>query len=181
MDVEQFLVDVTGDNLLAWKTAVASVVVALASLQVAVAARFWRGGGLPVDSTTARSIHLWNGRVLLGLTVVVAYGCLFGPAGPTSPLRVLLHSVLGTTLFVLLAAKVAAVHLEVERLSDRLPLIGGLLFTNYVLVWALSALDYVAAERRPPPDASLRVWVWVLAAVALALGGLGASAFARRR
>ena len=51
----KFLNDVTGGHLLLWKVLVTSVVVALAGLQVAVAARFW---GRPSLIAVSHAKHL---------------------------------------------------------------------------------------------------------------------------
>ena len=85
MDIVKFFNDLTNGHLLAWKTTAASLIVAQAALQMVLAARFWVGGGLPIATATAASIHRWNGRVSLALSLVVAYVCLPVQAGPTSP------------------------------------------------------------------------------------------------
>jgi hypothetical protein len=145
MDIVGFLNDVTDGHLLAWKVVTASLVFALAGLQLAMAARFWGAGGLPVSTNIAVGIHRWSGRVLLVLAVAVAFSCLIGPAGATSPTRVVLHSVFGTALFVLLITKFAL--LKVVRSGRQfLPLAGILLFFAFVAVWATSVADYVSAR-----------------------------------
>jgi hypothetical protein len=145
LDIVRFLNDVTGGHLLAWKVVAASAVFALAGLQVALAARFWGVGGLPVSAGVAAGIHRWSGRLLLLGALVVAFACLVGPAGPTSPTRVLLHSLFGSALFVLLIVKFAL--LKVVRSGQQwLPLAGILLFLAFVAVWATSVADYVSAR-----------------------------------
>ena len=145
MDMVDFLNDVTGGHLLAWKVVAASAVFALAGLQVALAARLWGVGGIPIRPDLASGIHRWSGRVLLFLAVVVAFACLVGPAGATSPTRAVLHSLFGTALFVLLIVKFAL--LKFLRSGQRwLPLAGILLFFAFVAVWATSVADYVSAR-----------------------------------
>ena len=69
----KLLNDVTGGHLLLWKVLVTSVVVALAGLQVAVAARFWgRPSLIAVSPGTAVRIHRTSGRIALTLGVIVA-------------------------------------------------------------------------------------------------------------
>ena len=68
-----------------------------------------------------------------------------GPAGPTTPTRVLLHSLFGILVFVVLTAKFAV--LRVVRKGDKfLPLLGSLLFVTFGAIWATSVADYVAAR-----------------------------------
>lgn len=178
MDVVKFFNDLTDGHLLAWKTSVASLIVALAALQVALAGRFWAGRGLRLAPATATAVHRWNGRALLVLTLALGYVCLLTQAGPTDPLRILLHSVLGGTLFVLLGAKLTVLHVVRGRRSW-LPWLGIALFVNYVALWVLSAVDYVRNSTAPEPSTLLDVWVGLAALGTVALGGLGLFAFAR--
>ena len=94
-DVIGWLNDVTGGNLLLWKVVVATVVFALAGTQVVLAARFWGVATIPVSPGGAVKLHRYGGRLTVFLAVLVAFTCLVGPAGPTSPTRVLLHSIFG--------------------------------------------------------------------------------------
>lgn len=122
-----------------------TVAFGLAGLQVMLASRLY---GLstfpPIRGGTAARLHRSSGRLALLLGVLVGFSCVVGPAGPTTPTRVLLHSVFGTLVFVLLAAKFAV--LRVIRKGDRLlPLLGSLLFLTFGAIWATSVADYVAA------------------------------------
>ena len=142
----EFLNSLTGGNLLTVKVVFATIVFALAGLQVAMAARFWGAGGLPwVSEATAVAVHRWSGRVTLLLAAFVALACLVGPAGVTSPTRVLLHSVVGSAVLAVLALKFAL--LKLTRSGDRLlPLVGSLTFLSFAAVWATSVADYVSAR-----------------------------------
>ena len=180
VDVVTFFNDLTDGHLLAWKSSVASVVVVLAALQVALAGRFWAERGLPVSPEVAAVVHRWNGRLLLVLSLVLGYVCLLTQAGPTDPLRILLHSILGGTLFVLLGAKLAILHVVRGRRAW-LPALGIALFVNYLALWALSALDYVRNASAPEPSGLLDGWVVAAAVGTLALGAVGLIAFVRPR
>jgi hypothetical protein len=142
----KFLNDVTGGQLLLWKVVVTSIVLALAGLQVAVAARFWgRPSIIAVSPGTAVRIHRTSGRLALTLGVIVALTCIVGPAGPLSPTRVALHSIFGILVFAILTAKF--VVLKVLRSGgNALPLIGSALFIAFGAIWATSVADYVAAK-----------------------------------
>lgn len=143
MDITGALNDLTGGNLLAWKVALSSAVIAMAGLQMAMAARLWGVGSFRLSRVTAASVHRWNGRLLLVGTVAVAFACLVGPAGPTSPTRVLLHSLFGSVLFALLVVKFAL--LKFLRSGTRyLPLAGIGLFLAFFAIWATSVADYVS-------------------------------------
>lgn len=145
-DIVRFLNDLTAGDLLGWKVVLATIVFGLAGVQVALASRFW---GLstfpPVSEGAAVRIHRYSGRMAVLLGLLVGFSCVIGPAGPTSPTRVLIHSVAGSAVFVLLAAKLTV--LRVMRTGDRyLPVLGLLLFMALAAVWVTSVADYVAAR-----------------------------------
>lgn len=146
MDIIGLLNDLTGGNLLLWKVVGTSIVLFLAGVQVLLAARFW--GVSTVPSMTVGSAARWHrilGRATLTIAVVVAVSCIAGPAGPTSPTRVLLHSVFGTLVFLILAAKFALIR--VLHSGDRLlPWIGTALFLVFGAIWATSVADYVTVR-----------------------------------
>jgi Family of unknown function (DUF6529) len=146
LDVIGFLNDITGDNLLLWKVVLATTVFALSGLQVALASRFWGVSTFPpVSGGAAVTLHRWSGRLAVLLGVLVGFACVVGPAGPTSPTRVLLHSLFGIAVFVVLTAKFAV--LRVLRRGDKLlPLLGSLLFLTFGAIWATSVADYVASR-----------------------------------
>ena len=146
MDFVGFLNDVTGGELLLWKVVAATVVFALAGFQVLMAARFWQVTPFPaISGGTAARLHRGVGRVTLLLAVIVALSCVAGPAGPTSPTRVLLHSIFGTLLFVVLVAKFLLIR--VLRTGDKaLPFVGTALFLVFAAIWATSVADYVTAR-----------------------------------
>ena len=129
MDVIEFLNDITGNNLLLWKVILTTIVFALAGMQVFFAAR----------------VHRISGRVAVTLGAVVALSCLAGPAGPTSPTRVLLHSIFGTLVFVILTVKFAVLKL-LKSGGDLLPWIGSALFLAFAAIWATSVADYDSAR-----------------------------------
>jgi hypothetical protein len=146
MDLVKFLNQVTGGHVLAWKVAAASVVFALAGLQVMTAARFWAHAPLAgISPRAAVRIHRASGRVALILSVAVGLACLVGPAGPVSPTRVLLHSIFGTLLFGVLAVKFGL--LKLVRGGERyIPVAGITLFLTFSAIWATSVADYVSAR-----------------------------------
>ena len=146
MDIVRFLNDITADSVLLWKVILATVVFGLSGVQVALAARFF---GLstfpPVRGGTAARIHRYSGRLAVFLGVLVGFSCVVGPAGPTSPTRVLFHSLFGIAVFVVLAAKFTVLRV-VPRWDRWLPLLGSLLFVAFGAIWATSVADYVAAQ-----------------------------------
>ena len=146
VDTIGFLNRITGHQLLLWKVVATTTVFALAGLQVLLAARFYGRTALPgISGGTAATLHRWSGRVALVLAVAVAYACVVGPAGPTSPTRVLLHSIFGIAAFVVLTVKFLI--LRVVKGGDKaLPIAGVSLFLVFAAIWATSVADYVTAR-----------------------------------
>jgi hypothetical protein len=146
VDVIELLNDLTGGQLLLWKVLLTSVIFATAGLQVLLAARFYEAATVPPISTgTAARTHRLNGKLTVTLAVVVGLSCLVGPAGPTSPTRVVLHSVFGSLVFGLLAAKYTALKLR-PSWGRYLPWIGSGLFLTFAAIWATTVADYVTAR-----------------------------------
>ena len=146
MDVIELLNDLTGGQLLLWKVLLTSVIFACAGLQVLLAARFYEAARCrPSPPGRPPRTHRLNGKLTVTLAVVVALSCLVGPAGPTSPTRVLLHSVFGSLVFGLLAAKYTALKLR-PAWGRYLPWIGSGLFLTFAAIWATSVADYVTAR-----------------------------------
>jgi Family of unknown function (DUF6529) len=146
VDMIGFLNDLTGNNLLEWKVVVATVAFMLSGLQVVMAARFWGALQLSmVSGARAVTVHQISGRVALLLGTLVGLSCLAGPAGPSSPTRVLLHSVFGSAFFAVLGVKFAV--LKLVKGKDRfLPVLGCLLFALFFAIWLTSVFDYVSSR-----------------------------------
>jgi hypothetical protein len=146
VDLIELLNDLTGGQLLLWKVLLTSVIFACAGLQVLLAARFFQAITVPPISTGAAArTHRLNGKLTVTLAVVVGLSCLVGPAGPSSPIRVLLHSVFGSLVFALLALKYTVLKLWPPG-GRYLPWIGGSLFLTFAAIWATTVADYVTAR-----------------------------------
>lgn len=137
---------ITSADALRWKVIGTSTVLTLAGVQVLLGARLWQASSFPpVSPRVAAGLHRALGRVTIVVAVVVAVSCITGPAGPTSPARVLAHSVLGSLTFVILAAKILILRV-LHRGGGLLPWLGGSLFLTFGAVWATSVADYIAAR-----------------------------------
>ena len=84
-------------------------------------------------------VHRWSGRTAILLTLPVAYHCVFLLGFGTHSPRVLIHSLLGSTLYGAVVAKVLIVRSR--RFAPWvLPVAGGLLFSILLGLWLTSAL-----------------------------------------
>jgi len=120
------------------KTWLASAAAALAVTQLLTAAWIFRK--LPWRRPDwIPGLHRWSGRLVLILTLPVAYHCIFKLGFQSGDDRVLAHSLLGCALYGAFAAKVLVVRLH-RFPGWVLPTAGGLLFAVLVAVWYTSAL-----------------------------------------
>lgn len=127
-------------HMKAWLVTVA---VALACGQLLTAARIYELLRFPPKGRLYNTVHRWSGRAAILLTLPVAYHCVFLLGFGTQSSRVLIHSLLGSSLYGAVVAKVLIVR------SSRfapwvLPVAGGLLFSILLGLWLTSALWFFA-------------------------------------
>ena len=58
-------------------------------------------------------------------------------------------------------------------------MLGVALFANYLVIWVLSAVDYVTNSSDPSPSSLLQVWVALMAVALVGLGGMALAIFVR--
>ena len=110
----------------------------LALLQPLSAASMFGRLGLPRPGWIA-GFHRWNGRVVLLLTLPVAYHCVFRIGFQDTTGRVLAHAVLGCALYGAFVAKIMIVrwrHFATWALATA----GGVLLAVLAATWYTSAL-----------------------------------------
>lgn len=121
-------------HLKAW---VATAVLVVAVAQPLSAA--WIFGKLPWHRPSwIAAFHRWNGRLVLLLTLPVAYLCIFRFGFQTTTGRVIAHGLLGAALYGAFTAKILTVRLHRPALATLVA--GGLLFSLLIAVWSTSAL-----------------------------------------
>ncbi|WP_425953909.1 DUF6529 family protein [Xylanimonas sp. McL0601] len=87
-------------------------------------------------------LHRWSGVAAFGLTLPVAFACVWSLGFEDSSPRVVLHGVAGCLFFGVFTVKMLA--LRVRRLPAwALPLLGGLVVTLLAVAWSTSALWYL--------------------------------------
>ena len=128
-------------DVLPMKAWLATVTLALAASQLLTAARIYEWLRFLPKGRLYNAIHRWSGRVAILLTLPIAYHCVFVFGGGSREPRVLVHTILGSTLYVVVAAKVFIVR------SSRfpqwvLPAAGAVLFSVLLGLWLTSAFWY---------------------------------------
>jgi mono/diheme cytochrome c family protein len=120
------------------KAGFATAVVALACFQLFTAAWIFRK--LPWRKPAwVNAAHRWSGRLAFGLTLPVAYHCIFKLGFRHPDTRVFAHSLLGCAVYGAYASKVTIVRLH-RFPRPVLPVAGGLLFAVLIGVWYTSAV-----------------------------------------
>lgn len=126
-------------SMIAMKSALASVALVLALVQVVSALRMYgRIGSGPASRTVAR-VHRTSGVLAVLVTLPVAYQCLWGIGFESTTTRLLVHSLLGCVFYGFFVAKMLA--LQIKGVPGwALPWLGGLTFAAFVGIWLTSAL-----------------------------------------
>ena len=149
-DVNEVYTDIVTavfSSSIAAKAWLATAAVALAFVQVTTAARIYgRVSFMPDRGPAIALVHRWSGRLAFLFTLPVFFHCVTILGFQTPDTRVAVHSVAGTFVYGVFAAKVLIVR-------DRslpvwvLPAAGLSLASTLVLLWATSSLWYFTNVR----------------------------------
>ena len=127
---------------IAAKAWLATVAVALAVVQVLTGARMYgKISFLPVRGRRAALVHRWSGRVAFLFTLPVFFHCVTILGFGTPDARVAVHSVAGTFVYGVFAAKVLIVH-DRSLPGWVLPAAGATMASTLGLLWLTSSLWY---------------------------------------
>ena len=142
------LVETVFSSAIAGKVWLATGAFALAGVQVLTASRMW--GKLqrvvPLSFATSRRVHRWSGRIALLLTLPVFFHCVTILGFRTPDARVALHSVAGSFVYGVLAAKLLVIRLKGYP-HWVLPVLGGSLAAILTTLWLTSSLWYFTNVR----------------------------------
>jgi hypothetical protein len=135
-------------STIAGKAWFATAAVILAIVQVSTGARIF--GKLQrivrIPRPYVNRVHRWSGRLALLCTLPVAFHCIFILGFQTVTPRVVIHSVLGSFVYGVVAVKIFFVR-DSDHPRWTLPLVGGTLFAVLVGLWATSAAWYFTNVR----------------------------------
>jgi len=141
------LVTTVFSSTIAAKAWLATAVIVLALVQVTTAARIYgRLRFLPVRGRVVSTIHRWSGRSAFGLSLPVFFHCVTILGFQTPDARVAVHSVAGTFLYGVFAAKILIVR-DRELPGWVLPVAGVTLATVLGVLWTTSSLWYFTNVR----------------------------------
>lgn len=142
------LMETVFSSAIAGKAWFATVAVVLALVQITTAARIYGklAGVLPARPATVARVHRWSGRLAILFTLPVVFHCVFILGFQTTDARVFVHSLVGTFLYGVFAAKMVIVK-DHGFPGWVLPVAGGALFTLLVVLWATSSYWYFTDVR----------------------------------
>jgi hypothetical protein len=142
------LVETVFSSTIAAKAWLATIAIAFALIQIATAARIYGrlAGVIPAGPKAVARVHRWSGRLAILFTLPIVFHCVFIIGFQTGDARVLTHSLVGTFLYGVFAAKMVIVK-DHGFPGWVLPVAGGLLFTLLVVLWLTSSLWYFREVR----------------------------------
>jgi hypothetical protein len=144
----QPLVTLGFSGMLQMKGWLATLALLLVLVQLVSALWMWERLPLGPPPAWVTPAHRWSGTVAFVVSLPVALHCLWSLGLATSSPRVLVHGVAGCCFYGAYAAKM--VGLRVSGLPAwALPVLGGLTFGLFVLVWLTSALWFFTRSGVP--------------------------------
>ena len=151
LDVNKTYTDIVTtvfSSTIAMKAWFATAAVVLVIVQVSTATRMWgrlqRVIRLPFP--VVKRIHRWSGRLAFLCTLPVFFHCVFILGFQHTTTRVLVHSIAGSIVYGVFAAKVLIIR-EKGYPHWVLPVVGGTLAGLLVTLWLTSALWYFTNVR----------------------------------
>jgi Family of unknown function (DUF6529) len=136
-------------GMLQLKSWMATVALVLILLQVTTA--LWMFGRLPRARTApawVSPVHRWSGSIAFVVLVPVVLHCLWSLGFVTTSTRVLLHSIAGCAFYGAYAAKMLSLRIRGVP-GWTIPVLGGLVFASFVLLWLTSALWFFTRSGLP--------------------------------
>ena len=151
LDVNRTYTDVVTtvfSSTIAMKVWFATAAIVLAVVQVSTATRMWGHleGVIRLPFPVVKRIHRWSGRIAFLCTLPVFFHCVFILGFRTPDTRVAIHSVAGTFVYGVFAAKVLIIR-EKGYPHWVLPVVGGSLAALLGVLWLTSALWYFTNVR----------------------------------
>jgi hypothetical protein len=142
-----FLIGFSG--MLQMKAWLATVALGLIVVQLLSALTMWgRMPGVAHAPRWVTPLHRWSGALAFAVSVPVAVHCVWSLGFVTTTPRVLWHSIFGCSFYGAYAAKMVGLRLRGTP-GWLLPVLGGLTFVIFTLVWLTSALWFFTRSGLP--------------------------------
>jgi hypothetical protein len=121
----------------AWLTTGALLLVVIQLLTA-----MWMWGRLPGQQSCPSwvpVVHRWSGTIAFCVSLPVAFHCIWSLGFSTATPRVIAHSAAGCLFYGAYAAKMAGLRLR-GLPGWALPVLGGIVFSLFVVLWTTAAL-----------------------------------------
>jgi hypothetical protein len=143
------LVTLVFSSTIAAKAWFATAAIVLALVQVTTGARmFGRLTFLPIRGPRVAFVHRWSGRLAILFTLPVFFHCVTMLGFQTPSARVAIHSIAGSFIYGVLAAKLLVIrHRSRNYAPWVLPVLGGSLAAVLATLWLTSSLWYFTTVR----------------------------------
>jgi Family of unknown function (DUF6529) len=133
-------------NTINFKVWFATAVIVLAVVQVLLAMRLYDKIHVPRTAPPwLGDAHRLTGTLAFGLSLPIAFHCLWGLGFQSTNTRVLVHSLLGCVFYGAFTIKVLAVRMH-GLPAWTLPLVGGLVFAVLVGIWLTSSFWFFTSR-----------------------------------
>lgn len=151
LDVNRTYTDVVTtvfSSTIAMKAWFATAAIALVVVQVSTATRMWGHleGVIRLPFPVVKNIHRWSGRIAFVCTLPIFFHCVFILGFQTPNTRVAVHSVAGSFVYGVFAAKMLIIR-EKGYPHWVLPVVGGTVAVLIVTLWFTSAYWYFTNVR----------------------------------
>jgi hypothetical protein len=142
-----FLLGFSG--MLQLKSWLSTAALLLVVVQLTTALWMWsRLPGVGPAPPGLSEVHRWSGSIAFVLTLPVALHCVWSLGLVTTTPRVLLHGLAGSCFYGAYAAKMLGLRLR-GLPGWALPVLGGTVFSAFVIVWLTSALWFFTRSGVP--------------------------------
>ena len=142
-----FLLGFSG--MLQLKTWFATTALLLVAVQLTTALWMWgRLPGVGPAPPGLPQLHRWSGSLAFVLSLPVALHCVWALGFVTATPRVLVHGLAGCCFYGAYTAKMLGLRLR-GMPGWALPVLGGTVFTGFILIWLTSALWFFTRSGVP--------------------------------
>jgi Family of unknown function (DUF6529) len=135
-------------STIAMKVWFATAAIVLVVVQVSTATRMWGHleGVIRLPFPVVKGIHRWSGRIAFLLTLPVFFHCVFILGFQTPNARVAVHSIVGSFVYGVFAAKILVLRTKGYP-HWVLPVVGGAVAALLIGLWFTSAYWYFTTVR----------------------------------
>jgi hypothetical protein len=135
-------------GMLQMKAWLATIVLALAMVQLVTALIMW--GRLPIHASgpVISVIHRWSGAIAFVVSLPVAFHCIWSLGFATGSARVIVHGAAGCAFYGAYTAKMVGLRLK-GLPGWALPVLGSAVLTLVVLTWLTASLWFFTRSGVP--------------------------------